>query len=481
MPTFTKQEKSLLNRVMDSLAGVVGVPGGWPFKWGDKFSDSTTAAVTLYVETTGNDNNPGTADKPFATIQGALDSLPRKIAHPVVVNVGAGSFAGAFVTGFQIDQPEAVTPGNYLSIVGTMATAVPATGLATGTLASATAYSTWNFPTVTVTGAGWTVNDLKGKFLKITGGTGSGQVMMISENSATVLTLAGFWSTTPNSTSTFEIQEPATIVSTGVTTPADAQAAAGSVYGFIFENNTTGAKNLLTGRLVVSNMRITTSRTAIIGGNGSARLWKCQASGTTALLAAPTGSKVEIDTCYLYSTTTNQSLVSGAVFATGSLLKGGLVSIHVNTTDTWIRFCKLEGFTRIGLSLSTSGGTLDGVHIDGGGAANTHGVYCATSSSFSGNTTLGGGGIGKAVINNCVYGVYLQGPGIAGIIQQTSGTGNTTGISLSQGAKCRVDSTATITGTTEVSVDGAATTLATMRAATPKLIKDADYGTMIYE
>jgi hypothetical protein len=31
--------------------------------------------LTLYVDTTGNDLNPGTADKPFKTIQAAIDSL----------------------------------------------------------------------------------------------------------------------------------------------------------------------------------------------------------------------------------------------------------------------------------------------------------------------------------------------------------------------------------------------------------------------
>jgi hypothetical protein len=86
-------------------------------------------------------------------------------------------------------------------------------------------------------------------------------------------------------------------------------------------------------------------------------------------------------------------------------------------------------------------------------------------------------------ISNCTTGIALDGPNswhpaTAGFV--LSGTGNTTAILLAKGARMSMPSGATITGTTEVSLDGVSTNLATMRAATPKLLTNT-YGTIIYE
>jgi hypothetical protein len=61
-----------------------------------------------------------------------------------------------------------------------------------------------------------------------------------------------------------------------------------------------------------------------------------------------------------------------------------------------------------------------------------------------------------------------------------SGTGHSTAIALQRGARAEIGSASTITGTTEVTLDGTATTLAAMRAASPKLVTNT-YGTIIYE
>jgi len=55
--------------------------------WG-KRATITTASATYYVDgTNGNDSNPGTQADPFATIQGAWDSLPDIIAHDITIIV----------------------------------------------------------------------------------------------------------------------------------------------------------------------------------------------------------------------------------------------------------------------------------------------------------------------------------------------------------------------------------------------------------
>ena len=187
---------------------------------------STNQALTFYVDATnGNDSNVQTAcSAPTTgackTIQAAINLVPRAIRNPVTINVAAGTYsAGAYLSGFTFDvgdQPVNATSGPYLRIVGTPVSVTPTTGEGSGTVTSAT-LGGWagagtpgpsNWGTVTVSGAGWTAHDLKGKLFKITGGTGSGQVVRIYDNTATVITLVGNFpkAIIPDTTSTFQLQ-----------------------------------------------------------------------------------------------------------------------------------------------------------------------------------------------------------------------------------------------------------------------------------
>lgn len=59
--------------------------------------------------------------------------------------------------------------------------------------------------TLTDSGKTWGVNAWAGYTVRITGGTGSGQVKQINSNTATVLTVAGNWKTNPSTDSTYTI------------------------------------------------------------------------------------------------------------------------------------------------------------------------------------------------------------------------------------------------------------------------------------
>jgi len=64
--------------------------------------------------------------------------------------------------------------------------------------------------TITDTGKAWKTDEHKGRLVRTTGGTGSGQVKHISSNTATALTIGGIsgdWATTPDSTTTYIIYE----------------------------------------------------------------------------------------------------------------------------------------------------------------------------------------------------------------------------------------------------------------------------------
>jgi hypothetical protein len=172
--------------------------------------------ITLAVSTTGSDTP--SVDRPahivsgdytaypFLTIQAAIDALPAIDRYSsasidgVYINVGAGNFAGFMVNGFNF--------ANMLRITGTRQTSTPATGPSSGT---ATGGGT---RLLTLTGAGWTVDDLVGRYLNITSGTGAGQILLIAENDADNIWLADPGSPSPAAGSVFTIEDLATNIDT---------------------------------------------------------------------------------------------------------------------------------------------------------------------------------------------------------------------------------------------------------------------------
>lgn len=71
-----------------------------------------------------------------------------------------------------------------------------ATGTATAAAAS----------TLTNTARNWTVNQWTNYQIRITGGTGAGQIRTIASNTATVITVSAAWTTQPDATSTYAIE-----------------------------------------------------------------------------------------------------------------------------------------------------------------------------------------------------------------------------------------------------------------------------------
>ena len=170
----------------------------------------TGSPITLAVNAaTGSDTPTPTrpnrivggdySSEPFATIQAALNSLPRNLLHAVVVNVAAGSYQGFNMRGFNAG-------AGSLTVNGTQAQVTPTTGPASGTASSG------SVNTLTLTGAGWTVDDFVGKFCRIISGTGAGQHFIIAENTADTLRFVARMSPAPDGTSVFEITEPTALL-----------------------------------------------------------------------------------------------------------------------------------------------------------------------------------------------------------------------------------------------------------------------------
>jgi hypothetical protein len=172
-----------------------------------------TGDIIVAVSSSGNDSDASRPSLitvgdwsayPFLTIQAAIDALPSFVRpYTATINVGAGNFTGAKI--FQ-------RAGNY-KIVGTLDLSTLTSGSNAGTFDSGAARA------ATKTGETWTVNNLKGHFVKITAGRGAGQERVIVANTVDTITVAKKWTTSINNTSVFQILEPKSVITTAVLDP----------------------------------------------------------------------------------------------------------------------------------------------------------------------------------------------------------------------------------------------------------------------
>lgn len=204
----------------------------------------TYAAMTLYVDSTGSDSGACTSSGTgaCATIQGALSKVPSRIRHAVTINVAAGTYTeNVRITGLTFDQINGVI--GTLTIQSDWTQSAPTTGSVTGTVTSYTAGSGGVPPTWTDSGQGWTVNDLKGRYFRMTSGSFSGQVRaVITANTATTVTMTANMAALSG---TYEIVVPAATIN-----------------GTVEVMNVTGSGSGAAGPVILGPLNITSTSTA---------------------------------------------------------------------------------------------------------------------------------------------------------------------------------------------------------------------------
>lgn len=452
---------------------------------------ATTAALTLYVSTTGSDSNACTASGSAAclTLQGALNKVPKDLQHVVTVNVGAGTFAGAYINGFNVGNPADPNNGASLKIIGTYTAATATTGSSSGTATSGTAGSGSTHGTITQTGAGWTANQFAGKLVHTIAGTGSAQYMPIVSNDATTITIAGTW-TAPAASTTFEVLDWATVISPALSRPASPLGAATATNQAFLQSGTTGdygTSASINFNIVYEALKVAPASGGgvfIYGGTRTAirRCW---------LLATGTANAVLVDSWsqgILMTANVVESSGTGSIAAVASVarlqisnnwFKGGSAGFQITSGAQNANFIGNYFSAQSSTSLLISGGLnlsqFNNNKLVGGGGS-TKGISAGFNSS-------GQNASGMSIVTSDISG-YGTGIELVGrhqfLLTSATGTGNTTALSISKGAAANVATGTTMTGTTEVSIDGTTSAYATMRAASPKLITNT-YGTIFYE
>jgi hypothetical protein len=159
----------------------------------------TTEAITLYVRTTGDDNNDGDViTAPLATIQEAVNRIPKFVLHDVTIDLGEGSFTGAVVKNI------IVSGSAKFLIKGILGAVTPATGTASGTATAGTTLQ------LTDSGQTWTANNLRGKLLKV-----DNAYRFIRQNTADVIDVVGPFSESVDGKDYEIVESKTTITSSG--------------------------------------------------------------------------------------------------------------------------------------------------------------------------------------------------------------------------------------------------------------------------
>jgi hypothetical protein len=162
----------------------------------------TTSSMNIYVATTGNDvTGDGTASKPYATITKAESEVPYLLKHAVQIHIAAGTYSvfPSVVNHQCIDNGQLVFDG----VDGIAADSGPFT--LTGVDATE---SYGGFKYLTVAGAGWTPNEFRGKFIRMTSGAALNGIGYIWKNSADTVSIVSSYYQTISVGETFVIGDP---------------------------------------------------------------------------------------------------------------------------------------------------------------------------------------------------------------------------------------------------------------------------------
>jgi len=430
--------------------------------------------TTFYVETTGNDLNPGTQERPFQTIQAAINYVSQfALANIVKIKVGLGNFGGYVVDGGHFT-PRA---NCQLVIEGTLVS----TGISgTGTISLA------DNTVLTDATKSWTTNEHVGKQVRWSSDGGATWLYYpISENTATTLTVptnlgSGTW--------TYEILDYGTIIDTATSWlptiygAGDApQASSGSTC--------MGFTGLWTGQITANQVlnrffkvnAPANSNAASVRSNSYVSFIACHFDRTasSATLVNLIGGALLLASCYLSTGIASSSCLTVSGTHVPTYLSVGTSVLSSSSTTSTFGVSASSGIVSVtgiikgfgtGINIGTSATSVNATvkSCTTGIAVSSGGRFNLSACKLSSNTTC------LSVSDN----------GEAYIASTSTWSASTTGISVTTGGRCKVVSTLSMsTVTNELSVDGATATLATMRAASPKTHPTTAniYGSLAYE
>lgn len=452
---------------------------------------SIDTALTIFVETTGSDTTgDGTYTRPFRTIQKAIDSLGDGvlIKAEITIQVGIGSFGG-----FTFDQSKyryVGTPGvnnipRGIRIQGTMVAPTLTTGTASGTATGAA--TTDGARVFTDSGQNWTIDELKGKFLEIS----SSKIPIVSNTATTITTSTSLGI----AAGAYKIWDHGTIIDSGLQYASSG--AAGTSIGrvAIIGNTDASTASFFEFREIRVDSTGLSSGNSVVtmrGQSNAIRMTSCElrrTSATAVTLLSALNNYAAATHCFFNHPDANASSFGMTYNQDGGpawcyFLRGG---IGVNISNLGHSSPAIGSVTS-----STFEGCTTGINHRMSAQMNivatcrflncTTGVAVASGTFTVGAALTGTAGGALFFFSGCTTCLQVSN-GSHVFFGNSTGTGNTNGIVATAGARIQVSASATLGASTELSVDGATSTLAAMRASSPKVFPTTPnaYGSYIYE
>lgn len=161
---------------------------------------SSDDGVEIYIDPVNGEDGPerGSVGRPFKTWEGMIDSgvLPKVIRNMTWIKILPGTIKWVDLRYIRCESGLLI-----VSAANGMQLAQGLTGPNTGTATGGTITS------LTKAGAGWAVNELRGKAYEIVDGTHSGYSGRVVSNTATSFVLTGYLPSAIDATDVFEIKE----------------------------------------------------------------------------------------------------------------------------------------------------------------------------------------------------------------------------------------------------------------------------------
>lgn len=476
---FTKADKFTLNRAFDMLLESVGIPTQtYPDLFTQMFdADVISTAQTIRVAPGGSDSvGNGTASKPFATIQAALDSLQwTTIEERVIINLAPGFYDGFSLTNLSVKYANGEIPG--IAIVGSMSAPVES-----GTIESTVRLS----PTllaITDSTKFWTVDVFQNKFLKV---DGSEIYYPIVSNTNTGVAVVCDVDLTGN----YQVVSPATVI--GPTGPSTIYGSKTSMATIVVgdvagqQTSTTGMDSVFVGlfNLEIAADAGTSLKAIHVKGDNGVLLKNCvvnNAGGAGATLIQATEGSLDLRSSIILP---NSSQIAVGMYDIGSPM--GHLSMELCLVNS---FAVASQGVQASFSPSNYIGTTyiancsTGISTKGGGLileANTL-DNCVTGLLVSSNAVVTSTGEPNT-FQECSVAVSVSDTALAKLGGIT-GDLNTVAISIEKGGRVGVSLTADIGGTTQLTVEGIVSDIPTMLASTPQVFPSTPnaYGSYVYK
>lgn len=463
---------------------------------GQQVVAGTTASVDLFVSVSGSDSTgDGSRSNPFATIQAAVDSLPRHIRHPTTITVDTGSYVGAVVPGFSI-YPADPNVGAWLIVQGSMKNYATAQGAVSGAVTAGTLGTSIGTAWGTITGSsdiGWADDDLRGRWITFTEGQAAGDKRVVAWNFSSSLSVCGGFRVAPNSTSRFVIEDTATTIvpntssfANGYQLSPDGVISTTTSASFLVQGCTSpnhGASNNSPPNIIIQQFQlnarvIRTADTSTLcvrrcrGPGGSTAIVMMENIGPGSIYATDnvvSGSTASTCLVRMFGSNGGPQMYSGRNFLYSNASGWGPFNVFGDGgrySSNGDYFVGVNG-NGVPLIVSTTSTGMFNLSVNGvrvSGSSKFFGMNNAASLGTPAHTAI----IAQCRFDDVATPIEMVGPMFASCTSLT-GSGVTTFASISKGARLEVDANSFLHGgnTNGISIDGTTVSLATMRAGSP--------------